>query len=174
MSAAVAVALLVVCDAALAGFRASAGRDGRIAKRRDSLRALVRGALAGLVIVAANLAFVAVLRATASDPDATWRELLASAGDAAVVFGAFAALTLVAIALWFVPVPEVRLVPTLVILGPLTLVRPVVIVGGLAWVAFRSAEPRVWIAAVAAAVSMLAVEALLARAYTNAWRKLIG
>jgi hypothetical protein len=173
VTAAVALALLAVCDATLAGFRAASGRDGRIAKRRRSRLALIRGAAAGLAIVALNVALAFALVATASDPDATWRAFAAAGTDATWIFGAFATLTLAAIALWFVPIPEVRLLPTLVILGPLTLVRPLVICGGLAWAATRSTEPRVWIAAAAAGVSMLALEPLLARAYTAAWRRLL-
>jgi hypothetical protein len=54
-----------------------------------------------------------------------------------------------------------------IVLGPLTLVRPLVIPGGLAFAAVRASDARVWVAAGAAAISMLALESMLARAYAH-------
>jgi len=77
-----------------------------------------------------------------------------------------------ALAFWFAPVQELRLVPTLIVLGPLTLLRPLVIAGGLAWAAVRSDEPRVWILAGCAGISMLCAERLLGRPYRERWKRL--
>ncbi len=81
------------------------------------------------------------------------------------VFGAFATLTLIAILFWFAPLRELRIVPTLVVLGPLTLLRPLVIVGGLLLAVAGSPNWRVWLAGIAAGVSMIGIEHVLGRGY---------
>jgi hypothetical protein len=165
--------VLALFDALLSGFRAAAGRDGRIAKRAYYRVAIGRGALAGVAVVAANVALAAVLVTTAPEPAAAWRDLLRAGGHCVLVFGTFATVTLIALGFWFAPVMELRLVPTLLVLGPLTLIRPVVLVGGLVSAAIRVPTPRVWVAALAAGSSMLAIERWLGRGPAQRWRRLV-
>ena len=173
MTIVAALATLVFFDALLAGFRAAAGRDGRIAKRDYYRRAVARGAAAAVLIVGAHAVFVAVLVASAPDAAGAWRDLLRAGRDCVVIFGVFAVLATVAIAFWFAPSRELRLVPTLLVLGPLTLVRPLVIVSGLTFAAVRNPTTRVLIAALAAAATMLALEHVLGRQHASRWRELI-
>jgi hypothetical protein len=170
MTYALLLGVLAMFDFTLAGFRAAAGRDGRIRKMPMFHGAMLRGALTGLVVVGAHAALVAVLVTTGDA--ATWPAFVAAGRDAVIVFGVFATATVLALAFWFAPLQELRLVPTLVVLGPLTLLRPLVIAGGLAWAAVRSSEPRVWIVAGIAAISMLCAERLLGRPYRERWRRL--
>jgi hypothetical protein len=163
---------LAVFDLTLAGFRSAAGRDGRIHKKQMLRGAMLRGAIGGLALVALHAAIVGVLVATGDA--STWPALVAAARDAVIVFGVFATSTALALAFWFAPLQELRLIPTLVVLGPLTLLRPLVIAGGLAWAAVRSSEPRVWIVAAIAGISMLGAERLLGRPYRERWRRLAG
>ncbi len=174
MTIVAALLTLVFFDALLAGFRAAAGRDGRIAKREYYRRAMMRAAWAAVLIVAAHAVLAAVLVASAADPADAWRDLLRAGRDCVIVFGAFATLTIVAIAFWFAPHRELRLLPTLLVLGPLTLVRPLVIVTGLAFAAIRTPTPRVCVMATAAAVTMLTLEHLLAREHAGRWRALLA
>jgi hypothetical protein len=173
MTIVTALATLVFFDALLTGFRAAAGRNGRIAKSDYYRRALTRGAVAALLVVGAHSALAAALVAAAPDPAGAWRDFLRAGRDCVAVFGTFATLTSVAIAFWFAPSRELRLVPTLLVLGPLTLVRPLVIVSGLAFAAARTPTPRVYVMALAAAASMLALESLLGRSYAARWRDLL-
>jgi hypothetical protein len=167
------LALLAVFDGALSGFRAAAGRDGRIDKRPYFRRALVHGALAAVVVVLADGAVAAVLVETSAAPGATWAAFV-RAGTACVwIFGGFATLTLAAIALWWSPIVEYRLLATVTVLGPLTLVRPIVILAGLGIAAAQGREPRVWILAVLAGVTMLGIESLLGRPHAAKWRRLV-
>jgi hypothetical protein len=166
------LAVLAAFDLTLAGFRAAAGRDGRIHKKQLLRGAMLRGALGGLVLVAAHAVIAGVLVATGDA--STWPAFVAAARDAVIVFGVFATSTALALAFWFAPMQELRLIPTLVVLGPLTLLRPLVIVGGLAWAAVRSSEPRVWILAAIAGIFMLSAERLLGRPYRERWRRLTG
>jgi hypothetical protein len=170
---AVLLALLALFDAMLAGFRAAAGRDGRIDKRVYFRRAMLRAGVGGVVVVGANVGLVGILAATAPDPDATWHELVRAGTTCVWIFGAFATATLAALAFWFSPLPEYRLLASIIVLGPLTLVRPVVIAGGLGVAAVTSGDPRVWVAAAVAAVSMLGFEHVLGRAHEHRWRRLV-
>jgi hypothetical protein len=133
----------------------------------------MRTAAGAIVLIGINAAIVAALVSSAPAPAATW-DLLVGAGDrAVVVFGGFAALTVVSLGFWFAPGEELRMIPTLVVLGPLTMIRPLVIGGGLFYAALATGEPRVWIAAAVAGVSMLGFEHVLGRPYARRWRRLL-
>jgi hypothetical protein len=99
--------------------------------------------------------------------------LLRAGAECVAVFGTFATATLVAIAFWLAPASALRLLPTLLVLGPLTLIRPWVIIGGLLYVVTRTPDPRVWVAATAAGASMLALEHVLGRAHYQQWQQLL-
>ncbi|MEO8700314.1 MAG: hypothetical protein ABI867_09735 [Kofleriaceae bacterium] len=174
MTVAVLLAVLALFDAMLGGFRAAAGRDGRIDKRVYFRAAMVRAAVLGIVVIAANAAIAAALVATAGDPAATWREVVHAGAWCVWIFGGFATVTVAALGFWFVPIAEYRLLASIIVLGPLTLVRPIVIVAGLVIAATRTSEPRVWILAAIAGVSMLGFEHVLGRAHATRWRRLVA
>lgn len=171
MTVAILLAVLAVFDFTLAGFRAAAGRDGRIRKMPMFREALTRGFVWGIAIVAVQSAIVGIMVATGDD--GTWPAFVDAGRDAVLVFGVFATATAGALAFWFAPAQQLRLMPTLIVLGPLTLLRPLVIAGGLAWAAVRSSEPRVWIVAIVAGVSMLAAERILGVPYRERWKRLV-
>jgi hypothetical protein len=168
----VGLALLALFDALLSGFRAAAGRDGRILKAAYYRAAVTRAAVAGVAVIVANAAFVAALVASARDPAIAWLALVEAGGRCVAVFGVFATVTFVALLFWFAPSRELRIVPTLLVLGPLTLVRPLVIAGGLVYASVGAGDWRVWAAAAVAGTSMLAVEAALGNLYRERWRRL--
>jgi hypothetical protein len=174
VTTAIAVAVLALFDALLAGIRCALGRDGAIDKRPYLRRAFVTAVASGVVVVAANVALVAILVATAPDPHASWAAFERAGTTCIYVFGAFATVTLAALLFWVSPDPDYRVLATVIVLGPLTLVRPVVIAGGLALAIAGSSDPRVWIAAVVAGASMLAFEHFLGRAHATRWRRLVG
>ena len=157
----IVAALLVVLalfDVLLSGFRAAAGRDGRIGKGPYYRAAIMRGGWSGVLLIAANAALVGILVATAMEPAVAWQELQDAGAHAIAVFAVFATLTLIAILFWFAPVRELRIVPTLLVMGPLTVLRPVVIVGGLTWAALGAAHWRTWLVAAIAGASMIGIE----------------
>ena len=171
MTFAILLAVLAIFDFVLAGFRSAAGRDGRIRKQPMFHGAMLRGGFWGMVVVAIHAALVFTLVQTGDAT--TWPAFVAAARDAVIVFGGFATATALALGFWFAPVQELRLVPTLIVLGPLTLLRPLVILGGLTWAAAHSAEPRVWIVTGCAAATMLAAERLLGLSYREHWKRLL-
>jgi hypothetical protein len=173
MTIPILLAVLAVVDATFAGFRAAAGRDGRIDKRVYFRGALLRGALLGVLLVGVLSVITGLLVATAGDPVTAWAELVAAATTCVWIFGVFATLTLGALAFWFSPIPEYRLLASIIVLGPLTLIRPYVIVAALAVAAIGSSGPRVWIVALLGGVSMIGLEHVAGRAHTRNWRRLI-
>jgi hypothetical protein len=173
MIVAVLLAVLALVDVLLSGFRAAAGRDGRIAKARFYRAAIVRAGWSAIVLIAVNAALVALLVATAAQPAATWQDLQAAGAHAIEVFAVFATLTLFAILFWFAPLRELRILPTLLVLGPMTLVRPWIIAGGLAFAAVGASRWQIWIVAATAAVSMISIEHWLGGPHRERWRRLV-
>lgn len=174
MTIAIVLGILALFDALLAGFRAAAGRDGRIDKRSYFKIALERAAGGAIVLVAANALVVALLVAASSDRSATWAELQHAGAICVWIFGTFATLTLISLAFWLSPKPEYQLLSSIIVLGPLTLARPLVIVGGLAIAAASTGSGLVWLAAICAGASMLAFESLIGRWHARRWQRLVG
>ncbi|MFT3697105.1 MAG: hypothetical protein QM831_28440 [Kofleriaceae bacterium] len=166
----VLLAILVLIDASLCGFRAAAGREGRIDKRALFRAAILRGFSGGVVIVAINAAVVAIL--VAIQPT-LWTELVAAGTRAVWVFGSFATVTLAAITCWFVPLYESRIMPSILVLGPLTMLRPLVIIAGLIAAAAVSRDPRVWFVAALGGASLLSLERILGRRHVDRWRRFV-
>lgn len=173
MTSAVLLSILVLFDAGLAGFRAAAGRDGRIAKGPYFRMAVARSFGGALGVLAFNAAVVALLVVTASSTETAWATLTHAAELCVWIFGVFATVTLAAFALWFSPIEEYRLLSTVIVLGPLTLIRPLIIVGGLAAVCIAIPDVRVIVTAVIAGATMLAFEHLVGRTYAERWRRLV-
>jgi len=169
----VEVAMLAIFDALLSGFRAAAGRDGRILKTSFYGVALARGAAAGVLVVAANAMIVRGLVASAPAPSLTWQAVVEAGARSVSVFRFVALFAGFTIGAWFSPARELRILPTLLALGPLTLVRPLVIGGGLLYAVWPAVEWRVWAVALAAGASMLGIEWLLGVRYRNRWRRLV-
>lgn len=174
MIVAAQLAMLAMLDALLSGFRAAAGRDGRIVKVSFYGAALARGAVAGVILVAANAAIVGAIVASAPEPGGAWQGLVDAGGRSVSVFAVFANVTLAAMLFWLGNrFPEQRILATVLVLGPLALVRPLVIGVGLLYGAWPSADWRVWMVALVAGASMLGVEAILGLRYRNRWRFLV-
>ena len=172
MTTAIAIAVLVLFDALLGGVRAAAGRDGGIAKPRttalrsrgrpspDDGHRRQRGAGSG-----ARRRGVRSGRGLGR-PCAGGRPLCRGVRG-------FASVVLIALLFWFAPVRELRMIPTLTVLGPLTLLRPFVVAGGLLFAAAGASTWRVWLVAAVAGTSMLAFEHVLGRRYADRWRRLV-
>lgn len=173
MTDAALLAALAIVDCLLAGFRAAAGREGRLAKTRYYRAAVLRGLLAGTLLVGLHVVLALGLLATSPAPGETWRACIGAAELLVVVFGGFATVVLAAFAVYFLPVGEFRVITSVVVFGPLTLMRPLVIVGGLGLAAAASGSGRVALLAASAGVSMLAFEHVLGRSYAHSYRRLL-
>jgi hypothetical protein len=126
------LASLAIVDAAFAGFRAAAGRDARIFKRAYYRRALLVGAGAGACLVAALAMATGIALFFSRDPGALYAELLVIGARMLQVFLGYALLVLAALALYATARMELRILATVSILGPFTLLRPVVVLAATA------------------------------------------
>ncbi len=133
--------VLAALDAAFAGFRASAGRDGLVHHRRRDLVGSARG-----LAVLALFSFPLVLLPLVSLGHGSTLEDWATAANAMlVVYLPYGLIVLGALAAHAVLPWEVGYLATALLLGPLTLARPLVAVAGaaLAWFAVDTDMVRV-------------------------------
>lgn len=149
------LAVLAIVDAAFAGFRAAAGRDARIFKYAYYRRAMLVAAAAGAgLVVALAAATVTALLITAA-PGALYAELLEIGARMLQVFLGYALLVVAALALYGTAQTELRILATVAILGPFTLLRPLVIVAATMWGVAHGASPLAFFLTVASSASVL-------------------
>lgn len=160
---AVVLCLLAVVDGAFSGFRAFAGRDGRINKRRAKIEAAGVGALAG---IAALTTLAGLLLGGIGAGWYSYHELESAGRRMLAVYAIFAAIITAGFTAYFSRALEVRSLGTVLVLGPGTLFRPPVILTGAAIAAVGSPFA-VGIAAFVAASVMLSLEALLNRRFAR-------
>ena len=155
------LALLAIVDAAFAGFRAAAGRDARIFKYAYYKRALLRGAGAGTGLVLALAAATGVALLVTPAPAALYAELLEIGARMLQVFLGYALLVLAALALYGTARLELRILATVSILGPFTLLRPLVVVGATSWGVALGASPIAAALTVGSSASVLVLGRIL-------------
>ena len=120
--------LLGTLDGAFTSYRAFASRCGLIRRRRPAAWAFARGALAAqLALGLVELGGLGLVGVTGQDPS-----LLLPAGVVMLeVFGLYAAVVAVAFALRTIPSIDAQSATSLLLFGPLTLARPLVIATGV-------------------------------------------
>jgi hypothetical protein len=153
--------LLALVDGALLGFRAAAGRSGALDKGAYYRRAVALGAAYAGAVAAGGVALALAL--SAAGGASVWAALVTAGRAAAAVYAAFAAVVLAALAVWAVPITEVRTIASVTVLGPGTLLRPWVVLAGLAWAVAMVPRWEVATLALYAAVGMLPLEAWITR-----------
>lgn len=127
-----ALVLLAIVDGAFAGFRAGAGRTGWVRPWRRGYypRFVVAGAAMGIVAQLPALALGAWLN---DIDDAAHVAGIARAATAILaVVGPYAAVVVVGLVLWVLAGVEGRTLASVVVLGPFTLLRPLVVLLALA------------------------------------------
>jgi hypothetical protein len=154
--------LLATIDAACAGFRDATGRSGLIRKRAYYKGALLRGALAGQAAVLVALVAAGILLAASDDRGRDLADLEHAGDRLLLVFLPYTIVILLGLLLrQAMPIVDVRSTLSSVIFGPLTLARPFVVVGGIAWaVATSPTRPVIGLAAVVLPM-MLSIERVL-------------
>jgi hypothetical protein len=162
MTAAVAVTLLVlaILDGSFAGFRSSAGRTGLINHRRSDLQAARRGA--GLVCVLLTPAIAEVSADVIAHP-AHLHDYTRAGIAMLAIYGPYALLVLIALASYAALNWQLKYLATALILGPFTLLRPVIALLGAGLGAALSHDPAVATAASLSVIAVLAVEPLAGR-----------
>ena len=123
--------LLASLDGALCGFRSSMGRYPHIHKIRFYTMAMLRGVLAAQI--ASWLSLFALYAAIVAAPNQALlrHDLEVSAARMLLVFLPYAALVMFNLALRLVPSTDLRSATSVVFLGPLTFLRPFVMIAGV-------------------------------------------
>jgi len=125
--------LLALLDGVLCGLRTAMGRNARISKRWYYLRATVRG-LVGAQI-ASTIALGALLLVALITPNsgALRMDLEESAGRMLRIFLPYAVLVLGSLSLRAIPSTDIRSASSVMFLGPLTAIRPLVMIAGVGY-----------------------------------------
>lgn len=158
MIAAVLLGSLAVVDAGFCGFRDAAGRDRLIEKRPYYGRAVRRGMFLGLALVIPFAIGIALLADAG-----VWPDLLQVAARMVWIYGAYATLVLLALGVYLVSSGDLRTLATVAVLGPFTLLRPLVICAGAAWGAIGAAHATTAVLACLAGTVMISFEFALER-----------
>lgn len=148
-----ALYVLASLDASLAGYRDAWGRDARIFKGAYYRAAVVRGVLLGQLAAALGAGAFAAAYLGSADRPATLAAFSTAAWRMVLIYVPFAAVLFASMLLRLVPSVDVRSTTSVVVFGPLTLLRPLVILAGAAYGPFTS--NRVEVVAVGAFVTTL-------------------
>jgi len=129
---------LASLDGALCGIRASMGRCPLINKRRFYVRAVLRGILAAQIASWLSFFVLLAVYSLAMGKQFVRQDLEAAAGRMLYVFLPYAALVFANLALRLVPSVDLRSATSVVFLGPLTALRPLVMILGIAFGIWRA------------------------------------
>ena len=123
--------VLALLDGSLCGARVSMGRSAMIAKRRYYLRAQIRGIIGAQIVSTIALAALLLVALASPNRPALRADLQAAAGCMLWIFLPYAALVLGNILLRLLPSTDIRSATSVMMLGPLTAIRPVVMIVGV-------------------------------------------
>jgi hypothetical protein len=159
-AALVAIALV---DAALAGYRAATGRNGRIGKRRYYLVALRRGLAAGVALLVGLAVVLAAALGIAAHPAERYADLTHAGTVMLWIIGPYAIVVLLSIGGYALLPRAPATFLILLGLGPFTLVRPWLTIAAGVAAAWTASDPVTRACALLAAAGVLAVEPWLSR-----------
>ena len=163
-----ALYVLALLDGLLCGIRTSMGRCPLIRKHAYYARAMVRGVIGAQLFSMIALAALLTVFALSSDRDFLRRDLELTAGRMLRVFGPYAALVILNLALRLVPSNDVRSATSVLMLGPLTAIRPLVMIVGVFYGIAGSSMIGTRILGILVLALMLSLEYLLNRRATRA------
>lgn len=163
MTPAVPLVVLGLVDAAFSGFRAYAGRDARIRKHRGTVRAALRGLGVGAVLLLVPVLTAVLLLLTAADPARTHATLTAGGRGYLLPLAGYAAAVLLSLAGYFVLPFRASTLAMVVGLGPLTLLRPLVVAAACLGGVLTGGGVPALLVGVAAGAAVLCVEPLVHR-----------
>ncbi|HWY44853.1 MAG TPA: hypothetical protein VNX66_15260 [Candidatus Sulfotelmatobacter sp.] len=126
-----ALFLLASLDGALCGCRTAMGRCPLIRTRKYYVTSVLRGILAAQVVSGFSLLCLLLVVAFSRNPQLLRADLEQSAGRMLFVFLPYAALVLANIALRVIPSTDIRSATSVFFLGPLTGIRPFVMIAGV-------------------------------------------
>ena len=135
--------LLATVDSTFIGYRDAAGRNALIDKRAYFRRAMLRGAVAGQIAVAiVGLAAVGML-ATTPQPVRLFETFEQAATRMLIVYVPYALILTITFFIRAIPSVDIRSITSVLVFGPFTLIRPLVVLAGAIWGMLAAPTPRV-------------------------------
>jgi hypothetical protein len=125
--------ILATIDASFIGYREAAGRNALINKQAYYRRAMIWGALFGQIAVTITGAAVAVSILLSPEPVALIDDLQEFGLRMLIVYTPYALVIFLAFAVRAIPSVDLRSITSVLIFGPFTLIRPIIVVAGVVW-----------------------------------------
>ena len=123
--------VLALLDGLLCGVRVSMGRSAQISKNRYYLRAQIRGLFGAQIMSMIAIGTLLLVAFWSPNRLVLRADLQAAAGRMLWIFLPYAALVLGNILLRTVPSTDIRSATSVMMLGPLTAIRPLVMIAGV-------------------------------------------
>ena len=152
---------LATIDSAFIGYREAAGRNALIEKSVYYRHALIRGALFGQAAVLLVAAVTAVALLISNDPLGVLFDLDLVGTRMLSIYAPYALILLITFGVRALPSVDIRSITSVLIFGPFTFIRPVVVLAGAIWGVL--AAPRAIIILLASLIVclMLGLESIL-------------
>lgn len=125
--------LLATVDSAFIGYREAAGRSALIEKSAYYRRALVRGALFGQVAVLIVGVITAAVLASSSNAGTLFSSIEVIGARMLMVYLPYALIILITFCVRALPSVDIRSITSVLIFGPFTFIRPLVVIAGAVW-----------------------------------------
>ena len=125
--------LLATIDSAFIGYREAAGRNALIDKRAYYRRALIRGALVGQVAVVIAGVITTIILVNSNNPGALFSKIESAGARMLTVYVPYAVILLITFLVRAFPSVDIRSITSVLIFGPFTFIRPIVVLAGAVW-----------------------------------------
>ena len=155
--------LLATIDSAFIGYREAAGRNALIDKSSYFRHALIRGALVGQIAVLIVGLITAIVLANSNDSGQLYLKLESVGARMLTVYVPYAIILLITFLVRAFPSVDIRSITSVLIFGPFTFIRPIVVVAGALWGVIAAPG------ALTVALALLIVSLMLGLGGTLSW-----
>jgi hypothetical protein len=125
--------LLATIDSALIGYREAAGRNALINKRAYYRHAIIRGAIFGQFAVLIVGVITAVALISSSNASGLFSSIKVVGARMLSVYVPYALIILITFCVRALPLVDIRSITSVLIFGPFTFIRPIVVLAGAVW-----------------------------------------
>jgi hypothetical protein len=125
--------LLATVDSAFIGYREAAGRNALIEKKAYFRHALIRGALFGQLAVLIVGVITAIALFSSSNAGALLSKMELVGARMLTVYVPYAVILLITFCIRALPSVDIRSITSVLIFGPFTFIRPLVVLVGAVW-----------------------------------------
>ena len=160
--------LLATVDSAFIGYREAAGRNALIEKSAYFRRALIRGALVGQLAVLIVGVITAVVLLNSSNAGALFSKLELVGARMLTVYIPYALIILITFCVRAVPSVDIKSITSVLIFGPFTFIRPVIVLAGAIWGIVAAPD------AITIALTVLIVSLMLGLEQVMSWLRSRG